>query len=199
MQTKYVVTPEIDAMIEIVYRQKAGMGSCMHNDSPVRDLAKRINLPRWKVTRRARELGLIPKMRKEPDWCERELRILEAHAHKVPAVIQKHLRQNGFNRSVTGIILKRTRMRFLRNLDGYNGRNVALCFGVDEKTVRLWIEKGYLKAKRRGTERVKAQGGDMYWIMEKDIIRFIRNYLDVIDLRKVDKYWFVDLLLSEDK
>ena len=189
-------TAEMDEEIRRVYREEVGMGSCSLGEHPQRELAQRFGWPRWKVGRRAQSLGLIATQAKQPDWSERELEILEQHAYKVPEMIQKHLKLNGFERSVTGIVLKRKRMRFLSNLEGQSATDLALCFGVDIKTVQRWILKGYLKAKKRGTHRTESQGGDMWWIREKDIVNFIKEYLDVIDLRKVEKWWFVGLLTA---
>lgn len=39
-----------------------------------------------------------------------------------------------------------------------------------------------------------AQGGDIYFIRDKWVRDFILAYIAEIDIRKVDKYWFVDLL-----
>jgi hypothetical protein len=94
-----------------------------------------------------------------------------------------------------GIFLKRKRMRFLQNLGGYNSRQLAECFGVScSKTVTRWIELGHLKAERRGTNRLEIQGGDMGFIHEKNIRQFIVENIALIDIRKVDKFWFVDML-----
>ncbi|MBI3582391.1 MAG: hypothetical protein HY096_00390 [Nitrospinae bacterium] len=34
-------------------------------------------------------------------------------------------------RSITGIIIKRKRMRFLKGLDGQSASQLAICFGID--------------------------------------------------------------------
>jgi len=138
--------------------------------------------------------GWIAKTRKEPDWGERELKILERSAHLSPERIALRLKRYGFSRSVTGIVLKRKRMRFLRNLHGWSKRQVAACFGVDDHAISRWIRLGYLKAKRRGTKRVEAQGGDHWFIKDKWLRDFIVNNVAEIDFRKVDKFWLVDLL-----
>ncbi|MEW6378627.1 MAG: hypothetical protein AB1611_03345 [bacterium] len=194
---KFKITPAIDAMIRKAYAEQVGMESCTLGNHPVRDLANRLGFPRWKITRRAQVLGLITKGKKEPDWSPEELNILEHQAHKNPEVIQKHLRRAGFHRSVYGIVVKRKRMRFLRNLKGQSATDLAECFGVDVKVITRWIRLGYLKAGRRGTGRLESQGGDMYWIKGKDIKEFVINYLEEIDFRKVDKFWMVDLLTGK--
>ena len=184
---KYVITPEMHDRIKSVYQSVTGRGQ-------VNELAREIGLPRWKVSRYAMHQGLIPVQKKEPDWNEKELGILERSAHFSPERIQENLKKAGYRRSCTGILLKRRRMRFLKNIAGHSSRSVAECFGVDDKSVTRWIAKGWLKARRRGTARTEAQGGDHWYIIDKWIRDFCINYVAVIDFRKVDKYWLTDLL-----
>ena len=184
---KYLVTPEAHEAIRRAYQGETGNGE-------IRELAKALGLPRWKITKHAIDQGWITRSKKEPDWTERELGILERSAHRSPAIIQRHLARVGFHRSELGIVLKRKRMRFLQNLDGHSGRAVAECFGVDEHCVTRWISLGYLKAKQRGTKRTTIQGGDIYYIKDEWIREFVVNTVSEIDFRKVDKYWLVDLL-----
>jgi hypothetical protein len=40
------------------------------------------------------------------------------------------------------------------------------------------------------------QNGDIYLIREKDVRRFILEHPTEIDLRKVDRLWFLDLLTN---
>lgn len=188
---KYVITPEMHREIEKTYKDITETGE-------VRKLAERLGLPRYKITKYAQLQGWIPMRKKEPDWSERELRILESSAHLSPERIQKNLKRVGYHRTVTGIVLKRKRMRFLKNKGGHSAHQVAACFGVDVKCITRWISLGYLKARRRGTARTSRQGGDIYYIKDAWIRDFIVNAIDEIDIRKVDKYWFVDLLAGKN-
>ena len=97
-------------------------------------------------------------------------------------------------RSVTGIVLKRKRERLLRNLDGMSAHSLAECLGVDVHFVMRAIKGNRLKAERRGTLRTEIQGGDIWYIKPKDIRYYVLNWLNEIDIRKVDKYWLVDLI-----
>lgn len=197
MHTKYVITPEMDEQIRRLYQEKVGMDSSRDGNAPVRGLATRQGIPRWKVTRHAMNSGYIPKMAKPPNWSNEELAVLQKHAHKAPEVIRRHLKKAGYERSVTGIVLKRKRMRLPANLDGESAASLALCFGIDHQTVDRWIKKGCLKAEKRGTKRTPQQGGDMYYIKNKWIKKFIRENVSEIDFRKVDKYWLVDILTDQ--
>ncbi|HBE45724.1 MAG TPA: hypothetical protein DDW17_09880 [Deltaproteobacteria bacterium] len=191
---KYHFTPFMDEMIRKTYREKYNP-----RQGKIRELANRINMPRWVVTVRAREIGALEPRIKEPPWSERELHILEKNALFTPATIQRRLRMSGFKRTITAVTLKRKRLHLLRQQTKCTARAVAECFGVNESTVAdSWIRKGLLKAQRRGTARTEKQGGDEYFIREKDIRKFIIENIGIIDIRKVDKFWFVDILAGSN-
>lgn len=187
---KWQITPLIHEQIRRVYLQGTG-------NNEVNRLAASLGLPRWKISRYAQRQGWLAVQRKEPDWIPREIKILETHAHLVPERIQHYLKKEGFARSLTAIVLKRKRLNFLQNLKGQSATSLAVCFGVDMKTVQRWILQGRLQAKKRGTARTPRQGGDMWFIMDRDIRDFILTYPEFIDLRKVDKFWFIDLLAGK--
>lgn len=186
---KWVITPEIRAMIEKVYKRDTGNGQ-------VAALAKRIGYPRWKISIYAISQGWIAKEQKEPDWTWKEISILESNAHLSMERIQLKLKKAGYARSVTGICLKRKRLRLPSKLEGQSANSLAYCLGVDSHFVTRAIETGKLKAQKRGTARTEKQGGDIYFIRDDAVREYIMNYLNEIDIRKVDKYWFVDLLLD---
>jgi hypothetical protein len=60
--------------------------------------------------------------------------------------------------------------------------------------VLAWIRRGILAAERRGTNRTQRQGGDIWWISDRAVRRFILRYPEEIDLARVEKIWFLDLL-----
>lgn len=173
---------------------------CYRNNpqkNAVRELAERIRRPRWWVLKRATALGLKTPRLKEPPWSEAEKELLEKCAHKSPEAIWKIFRRHGFQRTETAIVMKRKRLRCdTVDIDHYTCRQLAREFGVDDKVVAGWINKGWLKAGKRGTKRLSRQGGDMWWIRRKDIKSFVAENASQIDLRKVDKIWFIDLLTN---
>lgn len=181
-QKQYIFTPEMDKQIFKVYRTSTGNGE-------VTELAKRINIPRWRVSYRANEIGAHIPLTSSAPWTEAELKILEFNAHKHPETITKILKRSGFQRSVCAVFAKRKRLKLLQCLDGYSAQNLAECFGVDKCAVYRWINLGLLKCKKRGTKKEH----DHYWITDKDIIKFIFTYPGYIDIRKVDKYWFLGM------
>ena len=185
---KYTITPEVHEMIRRVYERDTGNGQ-------VRALCKRLGLPRWKITRHAQKQGWVAKQRaREPDWSEREIGVLERNAQHGPVYIQKRLRASGFKRSMTGIQIKRKRLKLVANLDGYSAHQAALGLGVDEHFITKAIAGGRLTASRRKQERTPQQGGNSYYIRPRNLRAYILDYVNEIDLRKVDKFWFVDVV-----
>jgi hypothetical protein len=141
-------------------------------------------------------MGVVEPRRKEPNWSEEELEILEKHGHLCLERIQIRLKKAGFSRSLNGILLKRKRMRIPGNFEEYSANRLAECFGVDPKTVTRWIQDRHLVAGKRGTDRLPQQGGDMHWIRARDVRRFVVENVALVDFRKVDKFWLVDLLAN---
>jgi hypothetical protein len=185
---KYEFTTVMDDLVRGAYRQlrlcrdRKALGNC----------GRRLGLPRWAVLRRGRELGLA--QAKESPWCEAEVRVLERFGHLTDAVIQRKLKTAGYSRSVNGIHLKLKRLRIKQNLDGYSAYSLAEAFGVDSHKVGSWIRRNMLRASRRGTDRKESQGGDIYWITQNAVRDFVSRYPDEVDLAKVEKFWFLDLV-----
>jgi hypothetical protein len=184
------VDAEMDRHIVECYRNHPERGA-------VNRLAARLGRPVWWVKKRAVVLGVTIRLTKEPAWSAAEIELLRKHAHKTPEVIRRTFTKHGFRRTPTAITVKRCRLQLdTIDYDHYTARQLAAEFGVDPTTVSAWIERGWLKATRRGTARTEAQGGDHWWIKRKDVRGFIAENAGVIDLRKVDKVWFIDLLVS---
>jgi DNA-directed RNA polymerase specialized sigma24 family protein len=185
---KYPSNSRIDEAITKAYNQYREFG----NRKAIRNLAERIAWPRWAVNRRAREIGIA--QTKESAWSEAEESILHRWGHLVDQGIQTKLAKAGFQRSLTAVHLKVTRLRIKKNLDGYSATSLSKAFGVDGHVVTKWIQRGLLKAERRGTARIDQQNGDTYWITNAAVKQFIVAYPNEISLAKVEKFWFLDLV-----
>lgn len=181
-------TEAIDAQIRETYQ--------MHPEKrAVQRLVARLGRPRQWVFRRATELGCVFPRLKDPPWSAEEDALLGDHAHKTPGAIQGIFRRRGFSRSKTAIQVKRKRLHLeTADIDHYTANQLASCMGVDAKAVTRWIDHGLLAATRRGTKRVPQQGGDEWWIHRAQIRKFVVTNQAAVDLRKVDRYWFIDLL-----
>ena len=187
---KYCFTPVMDEEIRrayhlfLDYNNRRAIGAC----------ARKLQVPRWLVSRRAALLGLT--RTKEPEWNADEIALLERWGHLTDAVIQRKLKAAGFQRSMNAIHLKMKRLHIKQNLEGYSAYALATAFGVDGHKITSWINRKMLNAIRRGTARTESQGGDTYWIMHKAVREFVLAYPDEIDLRKVEKWWFLDLVTA---
>jgi len=184
---RYPISPEMHEKIKSIYQRDSGNGQ-------IHALANALELPRWKVTRYAVEHGWTAKQKKEPDWTEKEIKILQKNAHFCLGWIQIKLGVKGFHRTIFGIQIKRKRMRMIQNLDGNSARGLAECLGVDVHFVTRAIRDGRLKAIRRGTDRKESQGGDIWYIKDEWARKYIIENIHEIDIRKADKYWLIGLL-----
>lgn len=196
---KYSFTPEMDEEIRRCYRERVGIRATRYL-GPVKALAEKMGLPRWRISKRAVELEILPVQKKEPDWSDTEIWILKKCAHRCFARIQIYLKRAGYQRTIQGIRMQKKRMKLSRNtMDGYTANSLSLCFGTDVHTVMTWIRKGWLKAEKRGTARTPQQGGDEWFIRPEWVRGFIKKNVAVIDFRKLDKYWLVEMLAKEQK
>lgn len=187
---KYTVSPLQSEQIRKAYLESTGSGE-------ISALAKRLHLPRWKVTRHAQRNGWIATGKKSPPWTEAEEKTLQHFSRYCLEKIQIRMAEAGHpKRTIAAYALKMKRLRCRSNLEGHSARSVAECLGVDVHFVTRAINTGKLKAKKRGTARVEEQGGDMWFIREWDIRDYIVENVNEIDFRKVDKHWMVDLLVN---
>jgi hypothetical protein len=181
---KWSTNEAIDSIIRRTFQTNPDKGA-------VQSCAATVGRPRWWVSKRALALGLVAPRFKEPMWTDIELDLIAEQAHKPPKALRKILAARGFQRTETAIIVKLKRLGIDSSDPNHlNANQLAGAFGVDRKTVGLWISKGLLKAKRRE----KTATDDFWWIHRRDVRAFVVDNVAIIDLRKVDKFWLVDLL-----
>lgn len=192
---KYTTNEHIDRVIRDGYLAATG------DKAEIRRLAERVGRPRWWVSRRALDLGLRQATKKEPPWTDAELELLESLAHHSVEVIRRKMAAKGFRRSATAIAVKVKRegigLREARELAGiYSATSCARLLGVDAKTITRWIEVEGLPATKAGTARVDIQGGDEWRIKARALRTWIGDHAARIDLRKVHRDWFIDLMMG---
>lgn len=184
----HATSEHIDSAIRFVYQNSPQRNA-------INELAQKVGRPRWWVSKRARVLGLVAPRFREAPWSEAEVDILEQHAHRSLPVIRRILERAGYRRTETAISVKRKRVGASQvDPNQYSAHALSQLMGVDGKTVTRWIEKCGLPAKRRGTERTAEQGGDMWSISRRSLRTWIAENAAHVDLRKVDKFWFIDLM-----
>jgi len=185
---KWRPTEENDAVIREAYLRMVG-----RNDrQALNRAAAEIGWPKFAVTRRGLELGLARV--KEADWSVEEIAILRANGMYNPEAIRRKLAAAGFQRSRGGIILKRKRLALTASHLGYSATSFARLMGIDGHAVLRWIYQELLIAERRETARTARQGGDSWFITRQGALDFIYAHPDEVDLRKVEKWLFLELL-----
>ncbi len=186
---KYKPDSKLDAAIRDAYRNQR-----LGDRHALKRLSQEVGWPPYAIYRRGAELGVT--RAKEYPWSAAEEDLLERFGHLTPSGIQRRLAAAGYSRSVAAIQIKLNRNRIKQNLDGYSATRLADAFGVDVHKILSWIRRGLLKAQPRGTDRVAAQGGDIWWISQRNAKRFVLRAPEEIDLARVEKIWFLDLLTS---
>ncbi len=181
----------LDTLIRDLYSKPQPRGA-------VKTFADKYGMPRHQVRSRALAIGAVQQTRKEPPWSDAEIELLESHYWKNPDNIRQIMSRRGYKRTATAISVKRKRLHlFVADCDDvFTATGLSNIMGIDAKTVTRWIEKGWLKAKKKGTERTERQGGDMWQISRKDLKRFIKENVAVVEIHKADKFWLVDLLAN---
>lgn len=154
------------------------------------ELVRRLGVPRWRVRRWAYELGLCRPNSKQPDWTDGDLGYLEAMIGRmsIKAIAKK------LGRTETAVMVKAKRLGVRKSGDGYTLRALCEGLGCDHHKVQRWIAAGWLRGSRRQSERVEAQGGDMWYFTALAIRQLVRDHPLEVDPRRVDWVWLVDIL-----
>ena len=151
--------------------------------------------PRWYIRMMANEMGLA---RPKPgDWSDREVEALHQYYPRLSfARVAKKLKgiNGGIWRSPTAIRLKAKRQHINKRSDGFTMRMVEDLLGADHHKIEKWIDRGWLKNGRKGTNRTEAQGGDMRHFESDDLREFVINHTGEIDLRRVKPMSFIQLV-----
>ncbi len=179
-RVKYTWRPEYDAYLNAHY-----FGGLNRRFQVLTRMVRMSGLPRWYIKRQAARLGLTMRLDRRP-WMSKEMDLLENLVGRVSsATIAKRLR-----RPESSVVNKLKRLGTSRRVrNGYTMRELELCLGED----------GWLQDRLQGTHRHNGNGNDIHRIREKDILDFIRNHPQEINLGKVDQTWFLDLVLLKGR
>lgn len=181
-------SPELDAKIKEAWPTLSGKGA-------VQRFADSIGVDRWVVSKRAGALGLSNPHRKEPPWSAAENALMARVPLHDPHKASRIFREHGFPRSPAAITVHAKRIGISRRRkDVLSARGASKVLGVDEKWITARCIDGTLEAEKRGTARLVQQGGDTWSIAPSALRRFVIEHLEKIDIRKVEKFGFVELL-----
>lgn len=186
---RYPPDERLDEAIRRLYLSSPARGE-------VSRFARSIGRPRSWVGSRAAALGVVRPRTAPLPWSAEEDALLEATAHLHPKSVATKLKALGASRSETAIVMRRKRlgMRAEGDPDRYSSRALGRVMGIDAKKVVRWITTGRLKAKRAGTARTEAQGGDEWEIHRRDVRAFLISHLGDWDHRRCDQLWLVEIL-----
>ena len=194
------VKPRVQVPDDIDDRIRAGWAEFTGKKGEVAALANKLGLRRHWLTVRATKLQLVQPFHKEPPWTAAELTLLKkAPLHNLDKAAQV-FRTHGFRRSPTAIAMKARKVGVSRRYtETLSATAAAKILGVDSKAITSCCIDGSLKATRRNTKRLNQQGGDAWSIERAEFKRYILDNLGRIDIRKVDKFAFADLLTRTHK
>lgn len=189
---RYQWTLEQDRIIRDIYEKRSG------KYKTYAAYAKVLGYPRHTVATHARrDLGLEPNQ-KEPNWSAEELKYIYLWSWMTPHMLWLRFQKMGFKRSQTAIRLKYKRLRLHTSRSWLTATELASALGEDGHKVVRWIKRGLLFAHWREYERSERRNGHghdgSYVIHYKAIRRFMLMNPTEIDLRKVDQYFFFDII-----
>jgi hypothetical protein len=181
----------LDAAIKRLYSS-----STTKNDAAVRDLAKRWNVTRQYISRRALLLGVRPPLRptERAAWTPEEDELLEQHVAKSPEALQRIFARHGFKRTPSACASRRLMLELspTDDPDVMTARALAQAMGCSEQTVTRWIRTGQLKAKSYHDDVHKSR-----WCIQRRHIRefLIRNA--EWDHRRCNRDWLIETLSGQ--
>jgi len=184
LSKRYPQDDSIDEAIVAAYR----------NRKSVKALAFRLGRPEGWIKYRALNLGVRIAKKRNPSWTEEEIEIVWEGSGRSLSTIQKLLSRKGYKRSQHAIKTILHKRGIDTTPDNYTASEFARLMGVCEHVVTGWIQKGWLKARKSHRMVVDPTEPLKFWITPSAAREFITESVANINLGKVDKYWFVDLL-----
>lgn len=184
---RYHSTEQIDEAIRAFYAKPVKAGQM-----PI--FSERIKRPYWWIKNRAAELGVaVPRVKPLP-WSSEEIAILKDSGHLTPRRIAIKLKAAGFKRSTTAVVMQLKRVDGIDRTDPdtFTFNELARLMGVDDKTVRRWHEKEGMPAKRKHQD----VSGGTWMVTRRQLRSWMASHQQLIDLRKVDRFWFLDLVFA---
>lgn len=180
----YPTSPQLDAQIRAVYAAARAKGD-------VKAFADKMNLPAWWVQKRAVRLGVSRSVRDRADrWKPAEVKILETYASCSEIYIAAKLREAGFSRTPTAVrsMLKRHQHIDRLDPDQWTTAELAELMGVQPNAVAKWVADRGLKP---APEAYGPKGTMVF--SRKAVTAFVKRNRNLVNLRRVDAIWFLDL------
>lgn len=159
-------------------------------------LAERWDCSHRTLRKRANQLQL-PRLRSKTGeyrrWTISEVRLLSENEHLTCRQLEKVFYKQGCQRSAGSIdCFRRKHLDWLDKHSrdefniGYTTFQVRDLLKIDHTTILRWIKKGWLEA--------KIVEGPNHRIRREHLLKFLIENPAFWDIRKVDMYWFLDLI-----
>ena len=177
---KYPLTKRARALVAEKYRP-------LRRDSGRAEIAAELGVPKWVITRWAREMGLARV--KEPFWTDDELAYLEANLGRVSW--RRMAKRLGRTMASVQIKAKRSGLN-VAAVDASTARDLAVLLDVDSHRVIWWIQRGWLAATR------DCKGG-AYRFTERALREFLRDHGHALDLSRVNAAWLMRIAFGESR
>lgn len=183
-------TPELEARIRARWPALIAKGATTA-------FAVELDVPKHWLVKHATRLGLTVQQRKEAPWTAAEDELMKKVPLHSPEAAAQMFRARGFNRTATAIVVRAKRLNLSRRYkETLSATAAARILGIDNKSVTRLCIDGTLAADKRETRRLPQQGGHPWSIRPAALRQYIIDHLASIDIRKVDKVAFVDLLVN---
>lgn len=166
---RYHWTPELLSELRAAYRQNKA-----HVSAALDRLERKTGWPRHAFLEEARVHGWQDTGRTRPWLADEEVYLRERLGTDSTRLIAGRL-----HRSVRSIQTKANAMRLSARLrDGYTSADLQQVFGASHRTVRHWIERGWLGRVRDGR------------VTEASVKAFLLAHPSEYSLRATDEVWF---------
>jgi hypothetical protein len=135
-------------------------------------------------------------------WTQAELEYVSGRPLVSLHNLSKRMARKGWRRTPGAIAeIRKTGLVETTDPAQFSAAGLAAAMGVTTKAVTNWIDRGLLKATRRGWEITSPIKGDGYTIHERDVAAFVIRYPAHVSLAKMEpnKFWFLDLLSRHAK
>lgn len=160
-------------------------------------LSVEVQRPTWWLLKRGRALCIDYGLRKSPRWSPEEDAVLREWCHLTLYTVKRKLSaQLGSVRTMPAIANRLKVLKLSRvNADVYSANDAATLLGfASGKALSRHIESGALKAYR--TPGSKASTPE--WCITRRALRdWIAAHPALVDLKRVDRFWFIDLAFGK--
>jgi hypothetical protein len=191
LKLPFAFTDPIDKRINEVFR---GHPERETRHPALHQLASAINIPMPALALRGVQLSLDNLC--SPAWTDAELKLLAENRHLSKHKIAAILAAAGFQRSHQAgqIINARRELLTSDKPSHYTAQQLSYLFGLDTHCIKKWLTEGWLPYEMKGTVRTIQQGGDSRIVKRDDLYTFVRAYPELVDFRKVNQPWFIQLI-----